>query len=159
MTHARSLEFDLDRLGAESFTRRVSPEKSAALPSPADPYQAAGFPEDGVGRLVIMRGKQAFSAGATAYLFLQYLYVGRAELGYTATGQIFRFLYTDFQPLIVTVYGRALLRTCDQISHHRMPWIREADRDFTGDGLADDDPVITRIEIADWKPEPRQEEE
>jgi hypothetical protein len=43
----------------------------------------------------------------------------------------------------VTVCGRNLEKYYDYITQHRLPWIREAERDFAGDG----EPIITSIEI------------
>ena len=50
----------------------------------------------------------------------------------------------------VKVYGRNLLRICDDIHQHRMPWIRVADRDFkAADGVPDNKPVITEVRIGE----------
>ena len=49
--------------------------------------------------------------------------------------------------------GRNLQRICDYISLRRLPWIREADRDFkAADGVGSDEPIITKIELTDWQP-------
>jgi len=161
MTHASGVELELERLAsAEPFTRRIAPEKAAALPEPSDPYKAFGFVENEVNRLVLMMGKDGFKIGAVAYHFLQYTYIGRGEMGFDEAGQFFRFLYCDLDPKLVTVYGRNLLRICDQISQRRMPWIREADRNFKPPAdMPGDEPVITRIEITDWKPKEMREQE
>ena len=43
--------------------------------------------------------------------------------------------------------GRDLLRIFDYIRLRRLPWIRQADRDFRAD-----EPIILKIEIEDWVP-------
>jgi hypothetical protein len=149
-------DLGLDRLGGlDSYARRIAPEKTAQLPGLNDPYKASGTPESSeISRLVLVMGKEGFRLGGTAYMFLQYMYVGIGEFGFTADGQMFRFVYTDLKPRLVTIYGRDLLRIADYISLKRMPWVRQADRDFRrSDGVADDEPIITRIEVRDWKPE------
>ena len=79
------------------------------------------------------------------------------QFGFTANGQVFSFVVSDIQPKLVTVHGRNLLRIFDQISLRRIPWIRQADRDFrAGDGVGDTDPIITRLEVDDWRRMPEQ---
>jgi hypothetical protein len=128
------------------------PDKDAKLPGMNDPYQAAGHPENGeLSRLVLIMGKDGFKPGATAYYIMQYVHIGLGEFGFDAHGQFFRFLFSDLQPKLVMVRGRSLLRICDYISLRRMPWIRQADRDFRlADGAVDGEPFITRIEVTDW---------
>jgi hypothetical protein len=151
---------ETDSYNPESYARRTAPEKTALLPSLNDPYRAAGFADNEVNRLVLVMGKDGFRLGGTAYIFLQYMTIGTGELGFTADGQFFRFLFADIQPKLVTVYGRNLQRICDSISLRRMQWIRQADRDFrASDGMADDDPIITKIDIRDWKPEDSKSED
>jgi hypothetical protein len=128
------------------------PEKDALLPGVNDPYKAAGTPDNNeVSRLVLIMGKDGFKPAATAYYIMQYVHIGLGEFGFDAGGQFFRFVFSDLQPKLVTVRGRSLLRICDYISLRRMPWIRQADRDFrVVDGAADGEPVITRIDVTDW---------
>ena len=79
---------------------------------------------------MLVMGKDGFRLGGTAYHLIQYVHISIGEFGFTANGQVFRFLFADLQPKLVTVEGRNLLRMCDQIALKRMPWIRQADRDF-----------------------------
>jgi hypothetical protein len=149
-------ETDLDTFRKpESYARRFAPERTAALPGLNDLYKAAGYADSEMNRLVLVMGKDGFRIGGTAYVFLQYMYIGTVELGFTAGGQVFRFVLSDIQPRLVTVYGDNLTHICDQISQRRMQWIREADADFTAP-VSGDDPIITRIEIRDWQPEDSQ---
>ena len=132
-------------------------EKDGKLPGENDGYQAAGLPDNHeVSRLVLVMGREGFKHGAVAYVFLQYVHIGIGELGFTADGgQFFRFLFSDLQPKQVTVHGRNLQRICDYIGLRRMPWIRQADRDFrAADETENSEPIITRIEIVDWKRPP-----
>ncbi|MGO9462677.1 MAG: hypothetical protein ACLQVF_00740 [Isosphaeraceae bacterium] len=155
-------DLGLDRLGSvESYSRRIAPEKSAQLPGLNDPYKAAATQENNeISRLVLVMGKDGFKLWGKAYIFLQYMYLGTEEFGFTPEGQVFRFLYADLQPKLVSVYGRNLLRIADYISLKRMPWIRQADRDFKpSDGVVDDEPIIMKIEISEWKPEEQQRQE
>lgn len=129
-------------------------ERDAKLPGENDPYQAAGMADSGeVSRLVLVMGKDGFRPGGIAYYFLQYVHISMGEFGFEADGQWFTFIWSDVQPKLITVRGRNVLRYCDYISLRRLPWIRQADRDFRG-GAAGNDPIITRIEIADWVLEP-----
>jgi hypothetical protein len=127
-------------------------DRDAMLPALTDPYKAAGTADNGeVSRLVLVMGKDGFKPGATAYYLMQYVHIGLGEFGFDADGQFFRFVFSDIQPKVVTVRGRSLLRICDYIGLRRMPWIRQADRDFRlVDGMADGEPFITRIEVVDW---------
>jgi len=133
---------------------KVKPENGAPLPSPGDPYQAAGFvAESDLARLVLVMGREGFKDGETAYVILQYVHIGLGEFGFEDDGQFFRFVFSDIQPKLIEVHGRSLLRICDQIALRRMPWIRQADRDFRlVAGGANDEPIITKINIDDWKP-------
>ena len=85
----------------------------------------------------------------------QYVQMGTGEFGFTADGeQVFRVVFADRQPRRLTVQGRGLMWICDYIALHRMPWIRQADRDFrAADGVAGDEPIITRIVVEEWKAE------
>jgi hypothetical protein len=96
-------------------------------------------------------GKDGFRPGETAYVMLQYVHVGLGQFGFTATGQRFTLVVSDLQPKLVTVEGRNLLKTFDYIGLRRMPWIRQADRDFRAIGGEDTEAVITRIVVEDWK--------
>jgi hypothetical protein len=148
---------DGDGYNPDAYLRRPAPEKTAMLPGLNDPNKAAGFVDNEVSRLVLIMGKDGFRIGRMAYVFLQYVHIGLGELGFTADGQVFRFIFSDLQPKLVTVRGRNLQRICDYVSLRRMQWIRQADRDFRpADQAADDEPIITRIDIEDWKPEESQ---
>jgi hypothetical protein len=135
-----------------SYARRFAPERTALLPGPNDLYQAAGYADSEMNRLVLVMGKDGFRAGGTAYVFLPYMYIGTVELGFTAEGQVFRFIVSDIQSRLVTVYGHNLTQVCDHISTRTMQWIRQADQDFTA-RASGNDPVITRIEVRDWRAE------
>jgi hypothetical protein len=136
----------------DSYARRFAPERAALLPGQSDLYQAAGYAESELSRLVLVMGKDGFSIGGTAYLFLQYMYIGTVELGFTDEGQMFRFVLSDTQPKQVTVYGDNLVHICDQMSLRRLHWIRQADADYRAPESGDE-PVITRIEICDGRTE------
>ena len=127
-------------------------EKSALLPGLNTAYKASGTPENSeVSRLVLVMGHDGFVPGGTAYHFLQYVHIDMGEFGFTANGQVFRFVFSGRQPKLVTVHGRNLQRICDYISLRRMQWIRQADRDFrAGDGADDHEPIITHLELTDW---------
>ena len=129
-------------------------EKAALLPGLNTKYKAAGTAENNeVSRLVLIMGKDGFRPGGTAYHFIQYVHISMGEFGFTPDGQAFRFVFSDIQPKLVTVHGRNLLRTCDYIALRRMPWVRQADRDFRAvDAVEDTEPLITRIEVTDWMP-------
>jgi len=129
-------------------------EKEAVLPALGDPYKAAGFAVDEESCLVLVMGQAGFKLGSLAYINFQYVHIGMGGFGYTANGQVFTFLVADLEPKRVMVHGRNLLRIYHQIVRRRMPWIRQADRDFRpGDGAPDDEPIILSIEVRDWKPE------
>jgi hypothetical protein len=144
-----------DILKPETFQRGASSaDKAAKLPGVNDAYLAAGTPENGeASRLVLVMGQDGFRAGGTAYVFLQYAHIGLGQFGFTVGEQDFSFVFSDIRPKLVVVHGRNLLRICDYVSLRRMPWIRQADRDFRpGDGVADAEPFIRLIEIRDWMP-------
>jgi hypothetical protein len=115
------------------------------LPALNDAYKAAGFVDNKVSRLVVIMGKDGFKIGATAYYVFQYAHIGLGELGFTANGQILRFVFSDIQPKLLTVQSRNLLRIFDYIALRRMPWIRLA-----VDGSPDNEPIITGLKVSDW---------
>jgi hypothetical protein len=139
----------------DSYARRFATERAAPLPGMNDLYQAAGYADAETNRLVLVMGKDGFGIGGTAYVFLPYMYIGAVELGFTAEGQVFRFVSSEFQPRLVTVHGHYLTQLCDQISMRRLHWIRQADEDFKAP-VSGGEPVITKIEIRDWRPEDSQ---
>ena len=130
----------------------------ALLPGLTTAYKAGGNVENNeVSRLVLIMGKEGFKPGATAYVSLQYVHLGLGEFGFTADGQWFRFVFADLRPKLVTVHGRNLRRMFDYIGLRRLPWIRQADRDFrSAAGAIDHEPIITLIEIEDWEREETQ---
>jgi hypothetical protein len=137
-------------------------ESSVLLPALTDPYKAAGFADGEVGRLVVVMGKDGFRIGEHAYIAFQYVHMGIGQFGFTANAQVFSFVFSDIQPKLVTVQGRNLLRIFDCIGLRRVPWIRQTDtdRDFRMvDGGADNEPVITRLEVTDWVRSEEQAEE
>ena len=86
---------------------------------------------------MLVMGKDGFRPGGRRLLCSCNTCIsGLGEFGFAADGgQCFRFVIADLQPKLVTVHGRNLLRICDYIGLRRMPWIRQADRDFRpGDG-------------------------
>ena len=134
-------------------------EKAALLPALNDPYKAGGFVDSDVSRLVLVMGKDGFRIGGHAYVVFQYVHLGMGQFGFTVGGQFFSFVFSDLQPKLVTVHGRNLQRIFDYISLRRMPWIRQADRDFRStDDTTDKEPIITRIDVEDWKRMPEQAE-
>ena len=130
----------------------------ALLPALSDPYKAAGTADNTeVSRLVLVMGKDGFLSGQTAYIAFQYVHLSMGEFGFTTDGQWFSFIVSDLQPKLVTVHGRNVLKIFDQISLRRIPWIRQADRDFrAGNGVGSTEPVITRLKVEDWKRKPEQ---
>ena len=112
---------DAVALKPELFTRGVESRKCAQLPGLNDAYKASAHPASGeVGSLVLIMGKDGFKLGATAYHIMQYVHIGLGEFGFEADGQVFRFLFSDLQPKLVTVRGRNLLRICDYIGLRRI---------------------------------------
>ena len=144
------------------YSQKVAPgevtDKVALLPGLNSPYKASSTVDGEVTRLVVIMGKDGFRIGSVAYVTLQYAHLGVGEMIFTATGQTLNFLFSDLQPKLLTVHGRNLLRTYHHIGLKRMAWIRQTDRDFTLVGDAADEPVITRIEVCDWK-RPKEEQE
>ena len=134
------------------MTEKPAAEKSpCSLPSMTR-IRRRDFVDNEVSRLVLVMGKDGFRIGEQAYIVFQYVHIGIGQFGFTANGQVFSFVFSDIQPKLVTVHGRNLLRIFDYISLRRMPWIRQADRDFRAvDGTPDNEPIITRIEVEDWK--------
>jgi hypothetical protein len=132
----------------ELYATRFARERAAALPGMNDLYQAAGYADSELNRLVLVMGKEGFRAGGTAYIFMQYMYIGTVELGFTDDGQVFRFVLSDTQPRLVTVYGQNLVELCDQISQRKLQWIRECDEGFRAPATGDD-AVITKIGMCD----------
>jgi hypothetical protein len=136
-------------------TRRAAPPASAVglhavegnvlLPGYGDPYRAAG-PEssESLTRLACIMGKEGFQPGGKAYRFFQYVHLDSdTDFGFTKDGQIITLRFAGMNPVLVVIRGRNLLRICDAIHLHRIPWIRVADRDFA-DGQLE---IITAIEI------------
>ena len=134
------------------------PDKIALLPGLNSPYKASSTVDGEVPRLVVIMGKDGFRIGSVAYVTLQYAHLGTGVLVFTATGQVVSFLFSDLQPKLLTIHGRNLLRIYHHIGLKRMAWIRQTDRDFTLVGDEADEPVITRIEVCDWK-RPKEEQE
>jgi hypothetical protein len=142
----------------EAWARTKGAEKEAVLPVLGDAYKAAGFAVEEESCLVLVMGRDGFQPGGLAYVHFQYVHIGTGGFGYTANGQAFTFLVAE--PKRVTVRGRNLLRIYHQIIRRRTPWIRQADRDFRADdGAPDDEPIILRIEVEDWKPPKRSQAE
>ena len=136
----------------DSYARRIAPARMALLPGPNDLYQAGGFADSEVSRLVlVMARKDAPKPGWPVYFFLQYMYIGLGELAFTEKGQVFRFIFSDIQqPKLVTVSGHNLTHICDAIAQRRLEWIRQAGEDFRVPASGKE-PIITRIEIGDWR--------
>jgi hypothetical protein len=120
-------------------------EGNALLPGYGDPYKAAAPPSnEGLTRLCCIMGKEGFQPGGKAYRFFQYVHLDSdTDLGFTKDGQAITLRFAGMNPVLVIVRGRNLLRICDTIHLHRMPWIRVADRDFA-EGQKE---IITAIEI------------
>ena len=154
--------FDPTAYRKEDAPRKEEPdakpvENKALLPDPADPYKADGFVGDEASCLVLIMGKDGFLAGETAYFVFQYVHIGMGQFGFTASGQWFSYVFSDIQPKLVTVHGRNLLRMYHQIGLRRVPWIRQADRDYRQPGVSTDtEPFISRLKVEDWKRQPEQ---
>jgi hypothetical protein len=118
---------------------------NALLPGYRDKYKAAAMPSnDSLTRLCCIMGKEGFQPGGKAYRFFQYVHLDSdTDFGFTKDGQVITLRFAGMKTVLVIVHGRNLLRICDYIHLHRMPWIRVADRDFaTGQNE-----IITGIEI------------
>jgi hypothetical protein len=130
---------------------RARAETESAWPSLADPYKAAGNPDnDSLPRLVVVMGRDRFKPGdEPAYYTLQYYDMGTGEYGFAADGQWFRIPFHEAGGTrLLSAQGRNILRIGDSISLGRMPWIRMADRDFRpGNGQDADAPIFTRITV------------
>ena len=130
-----------------------TPESASQLPNLNDDYKASGMVDSDCFRLTLINGKKGFEPGGRAYIALQYVHIGTGEFGFTKDGQIFTFLYSELQPKLLTVEGRNLLRIFDNITTHRMPWIRVIDRDLRAVDDVSQEPVITALKLELWKPE------
>jgi hypothetical protein len=131
---------------------RLTPSSDDVLPSASDPYQAHGLPANNpLTRLCVVMGREGFQAGGTAYRFFQYVHLDSdTGLGFTPQGQVLTLRFAGMKPVSVTIRGRNLLRLCDYLHLHRVPWIRVADRDFQAtDGSGDNEPIITGLEVVD----------
>ena len=138
------------RGGSPASDRVVSlhaADGNALLPGYGDPYKAAALPSnDSLTRLVCIMGKEGFQPGGKAYRFFQYVHLDSdTDFGFTKDGQVMTLRFAGMNPVLVIVRGRNLLRICDYIHLHRMPWIRVADRDFA----AGQKEIITGIEIVE----------
>jgi hypothetical protein len=161
---------DDDKYDPTKYLRDVTPPRDTPPPAPAatdqagllpglnSPYKAASTVDGEVTRLVVIMGRDGFRIGSTAYFTLQYAHIGTGEFGFTANGQVFRYPFFDYQPKLLTVHGRNVLRIYHHIGLKRMGWIRMTDRDFTLVGDEADEPVITRVEVTNWK-RPKEEHE
>lgn len=129
-------------------------DSASLLPTLTTDYKASAMPENGdCTRLVLVMGKDGFAPGGNAYVALQYVHLGKGEFTHYDEGQAFRFFCSDYQPLLLTVEGRNLLRIFDYITLRRMPWIRVKDRDFRPVDDPSTEPVITSIRLEDWSPD------
>ena len=150
-------KYDPLKFHQKAATPEVS-DRIALLPGLNSPYKASSTVDGEVSRLVVIMGKDGFRIGSVAYVTLQYAHLGTGELGFSANGQVFSFLFSDLQPKLLTVHGRNLLRVYHHIGLKRMAWIRQTDRDFRLVGDEADEPIITRIDLNNWK-RPKEEQE
>jgi hypothetical protein len=122
-------------------------EGDPLLPGDGDPYKAAGMQSTGsLTRLCCIMGREGFQPGGKAYRFFQYVHLDSdTDFGFTKEGQVVTLRFAGLHPVVVIVRGRNLLRICDYIHLHRLPWIRVADRDFA-EGSKE---IITSIDIAE----------
>jgi hypothetical protein len=120
-------------------------EGESLLPGDGDPYKAAGMQSnESLTRLCLIMGRESFQAGGKPYRFFQYVHLDSdTDFGFTKDGQVITLRFAGLNPVIVIVKGRNLLRICDYIHLHRLPWIRVADRDFA-EGSKE---IITSIEV------------
>jgi hypothetical protein len=135
----------------DTLASPVASDDDAALPGSADSYKAAGTPANhSLTRLCCVMGREEFRKGGKAYRYFQYVHMeSDTDLGFTEHGQVLTLRFASASKLVeIKILGRNLLRICDDIHLHRMPWIRVADRDYRApDGEADNKPVITEIRI------------
>jgi hypothetical protein len=129
----------------------------AALPEPGDDYKAAGREDSHEipGLVVIV----ADAAGGMSHFSFEYRHIVNLELGFPPAGGVaFTFLYSGLRPKLVIAKGDLLLRTWQLIGLGRVPWIRQARRDFRPAGTSKE-PVIASIQVIDWvRPRPQAEE-
>lgn len=138
-----------------NFSRREADRQvgRAALPGPDDPYQAAGSGDGKETPLLVLVTRRP------PYHAFEYPHIGNLVWDTTPDGEIFRFVYSGFEPKRVAVHGDGLMRIWHQIGLRQIPWIRQADRDFRPAGARSKEPVITRLEVTDWvRPRPQAQE-
>jgi hypothetical protein len=123
-------------------------EADSLLPGDGDPYKAAGAQSnESLTRLCCIMGREGFQPGGKAYRFFQYVHLDSdTDLGFSNDRQIVTLRFAGLHPVMVIIGGRNLLRICDSIHLHRMPWIRVADRDFA-EGSKE---IITSIEVTEY---------
>ena len=142
---------DKNRRGSVSASDKVvslrAVEGESLLPNDRDPYKAAGTQSNAsLTRFCCIMGEEGFRPGGVAYRFFQYVHLDSdTDFGFTKDGQIMTLRFAGLRPVTVTVRGRNLLRICDYIHLHRLPWIRVADRDFA-EGSKE---IITSIEVSE----------
>jgi hypothetical protein len=129
-----------ERIGSPS--RREDSAEFTTLPSHGSKYQAhARVPTEAVYTLHCLRGP----AGCQSF---QYVHLDSgSSFTVERTGQLISLRFSGLKTIAVAIRGRNLRNLYDYIHQHRMPWIAQLDggRDFS----ADDDPVITSIDIAE----------
>jgi hypothetical protein len=129
--------------------RVVPVAEESLLPGPGDPYRAAGMPDtQPLTRLCCIMSRDGFQKGGQAYRYFQYVHLdSNTSLGFTEQGQVITLRFAGSKTVEVRIVGRNLLRICDGIHQHRIPWLRVADRDFRGSGEPGNSPVITGISV------------
>jgi hypothetical protein len=152
--HGEARDSLLERRTPASIARvqRPEPDSDDVLPLAGDPYQAYAMPvKNALTRLCCVMGHEGFRPGGKAYRFFQYVHLDSdTDLSFTPQGQVLTLRFAGMKPVIVTIRGRNLVRLCDYIHLHRMPWIRVADRDFQAtDGSGDNEPIITGFQVVD----------
>ena len=131
---------------------RPADEERASLPGLNDPYKAAAFREQRGKPPRAGHGQGRLQPGQRLYRFCNTCISAWASSASRPTARCSASSSADLQPKLVTVHGRNLLRICDYISLRRMPWIRAGGSGFPGAAMAcGHEPIITRIEVEDWK--------
>ncbi len=127
-------------------------EPDNGRPDLKGPYRAFGHPRtEALRSLFIYFNADEQKRYAKRKVQIQYEHLDSDDPeseGFAADGKSFSFVVATGRGFLrYTVHGWDLEEGYDQITFHRMPWIRSFDRDFRkADGQADG-PVITGIEI------------
>jgi hypothetical protein len=127
----------------------VPEEEKYDKPDPSN-YKAFGTPRNHLTCLQVYLGAEGRKRLGKKKLQFQYVQIDSDDKdgGFSEDGTFFSVVFVGSVKQRLTVRGRNLETGYDQLTFHRMPWIRAADRDGGDDG----EPVITGIEVEDVTP-------